>query len=99
MRNHISSARIAIAVVVACAALGTASRSDAIVVPPDAPPGSASTYQLNALHDGHSSDQLSLPLGKLWSLITLRVGTALPPEAVSAERVESEIRLLLAATG
>ena len=36
------------------------------------------------------------PLGKLWSRITLRVGTALAPEEVSAERVEKEVRALLA---
>jgi 1-acyl-sn-glycerol-3-phosphate acyltransferase len=35
------------------------------------------------------------PLGKLWSRITLRVGTALPPSDVSAERVEREVRALL----
>jgi len=32
------------------------------------------------------------PLGKLWSRITLRVGTPLVPSEVSAERVEREVR-------
>jgi len=35
------------------------------------------------------------PLGKLWSRITLRVGSALPPNEVSVERVEREVRGLL----
>jgi hypothetical protein len=35
------------------------------------------------------------PLGKLWSRITLRVGTELAPGEVSAERVEREVRALL----
>ena len=35
------------------------------------------------------------PLGKLWSRITLRVGTMLAPNEVSAERVEREVRALL----
>jgi len=35
------------------------------------------------------------PLGKLWSRITLRVGTELAPNEVSAERVEREVRALL----
>jgi len=35
------------------------------------------------------------PLGKLWSRITLRVGTVLAPNEVSAERVEREVRALL----
>lgn len=35
------------------------------------------------------------PLGKLWSRITLHVGTALAPNEVSADRVEHEIRALL----
>ena len=37
------------------------------------------------------------PFGKLWSRITLRVGNALAPEEVNAERVEKEVRGLLAA--
>ena len=35
------------------------------------------------------------PLGKLWSRITLRVGTELAANEVSAERVEREVRALL----
>jgi outer membrane protein assembly factor BamB len=35
--------------------------------PPDAPAGSVTTYQGNALHDGYSSDEFTTPIGRLWS--------------------------------
>jgi 1-acyl-sn-glycerol-3-phosphate acyltransferase len=35
-------------------------------------------------------------LGKLWSRITLRVGTLLRPEEVTADRIDREVRDLLA---
>jgi len=38
-------------------------------------------------------------LGKLWSRITLRVGTVLPAEEISAERLEHEVKALLAQPG
>jgi outer membrane protein assembly factor BamB len=41
--------------------------ASAAPAPVDAPPGSATTFQINNLHDGASSDQLAAPLGKLWS--------------------------------
>ncbi len=37
-------------------------------------------------------------LGKLWSRITLRVGSVLPPAEISAERLEQEVKALLAQT-
>src|SRR5262249_42037184 len=45
----------------------TAHPAAATTPPVDAPPGSATTYQMNALHDGHSTDELSFPLGQKWS--------------------------------
>ena len=35
------------------------------------------------------------PLGKLWSRITLRIGTILSPEEVTADRIDHEVRELL----
>jgi outer membrane protein assembly factor BamB len=35
--------------------------------PPSAPPGSVTTYQQNALHDGLATGSLSLPLAQAWS--------------------------------
>ena len=35
------------------------------------------------------------PLGKLWSKVTLRFGTLLPPADVSAERIDHDVRELL----
>jgi outer membrane protein assembly factor BamB len=37
------------------------------IEPADAPPGSVTTYQQDAVHDGFSSDQLATPLTELWS--------------------------------
>jgi outer membrane protein assembly factor BamB len=35
--------------------------------PSDAPAGSVTTYQTNSVHDGHSTDELSFPLGEHWT--------------------------------
>jgi outer membrane protein assembly factor BamB len=56
---------LVIAVVAAVSTLVTP--AGATSTPPDAPAGSASAYQLNAAHDGHSTDHLALPLARLWS--------------------------------
>jgi outer membrane protein assembly factor BamB len=47
--------------------IGVAPPSAAAGAPPDAPAGSATTYQLNARHDGHSPTQLKAPLQRVWS--------------------------------
>ena len=68
LRSRVWLARVAVGVLVTVAPLAVAQTSGATGEPPDAPAGSANTFQLNALHDGYSADQLSLPLGKLWSV-------------------------------
>ncbi len=35
--------------------------------PPNAPPGSVTTYQINALHDGNAPASFTSPLHKMWS--------------------------------
>jgi outer membrane protein assembly factor BamB len=47
--------------------LMTSAAAGASDSPPDAPAGSATTFQLNPRHDGHSPTQLKAPLQRAWS--------------------------------
>ena len=67
LRTRKLLARLVVASLVVVPSVVHATPSGAIAEPPDAPAGAATTYQLDALHDGWSTDQLATPLGKLWS--------------------------------